>query len=100
MRLRIRRSSLALAIAAAFCLAGCGQSSPSLGSSSGGAQAGSSPPAAAFPPAPAAETTGGFDGTRAYKHVEQLVAIGPHSAGSDGIHRAQAYIIEQLKSFG
>ena len=32
----------------------------------------------------AAETTGGFDGARAYKHVEQLVAIGPHSAGSEG----------------
>jgi hypothetical protein len=50
--------------------------------------------------APPAATTGGFDGARAYKHVEQLVAIGPHSPGTDGIHRAQAYIIEQLKSFG
>jgi Zn-dependent M28 family amino/carboxypeptidase len=50
--------------------------------------------------APAAQTTGGFDGARAYKHVEQLVAIGPHPAGSDGIHRAQGYIIEQLKSSG
>src|SRR6195256_697626 len=50
--------------------------------------------------APAAETTGGFDGTRAYKHVEQLVAIGPHPAGSEGIRRAQTYIIQQLKSFG
>jgi Zn-dependent M28 family amino/carboxypeptidase len=50
--------------------------------------------------APAAETTGGFDGARAYKHVEQLVTIGPHPAGSDGIRRAQAYIIGQLKSFG
>lgn len=59
-----------------------------------------SPQAATVPAAPPAETTGGFDGARAYKHVEQLVAIGPHSAGSDGIHRAQAYIIEQLKSFG
>jgi glutaminyl-peptide cyclotransferase len=50
--------------------------------------------------APSAETTGGFDGTRAYEHVEQLVAIGPHPAGSDGIHRAQAYLVGQLKSFG
>src|SRR6202045_3319411 len=50
--------------------------------------------------APAPETTGGFDGARAYKHVERLVALGPHPAGSDGIRRAQAYIIEQLKSFG
>jgi glutaminyl-peptide cyclotransferase len=59
----------------------------------------SSPLASALS-APPAETTGGFDGARAYKHVEQLVAIGPHSAGSDAIRRAQAYIIEQLKSFG
>ncbi len=58
------------------------------------------PQAATFPPAPAAETTGGFDGARAYKHVEQLVAIGPHSAGSEGIRRAQEYIVSQLKSFG
>jgi Zn-dependent M28 family amino/carboxypeptidase len=32
--------------------------------------------------------------------VEQLVAIGPHPAGSEGIRRAQSYIIQQLKSFG
>ncbi len=59
-----------------------------------------SPALASAISAPAAETTGGFDGARAYKHVEQLVAIGPHPAGSDGIRRAQAYIIGQLKSFG
>ncbi len=52
-----------------------------------------SPALASAISAPAAETTGGFDGARAYKHVEQLVAIGPHPAGSDGIRRAQAYII-------
>jgi glutaminyl-peptide cyclotransferase len=63
-------------------------------------QGSAAPQAATFPPAPAPETTGGFDGGRAYKHVEQLVAIGPHPAGSDGIHRAQEYIIGQLKSFG
>ncbi|HXC32000.1 MAG TPA: M28 family peptidase [Verrucomicrobiae bacterium] len=62
--------------------------------------AAAAPQAATFPPAPAPETTGGFDGARAYKHVEQLVAIGPHAAGSDGIKRAQAYIVGQLKSFG
>ena len=56
--------------------------------------------AADIPPAPPPEKTGGFDGARAYKHVEQLVAIGPHPAGSEGIRRAQEYIIGQLKSFG
>ena len=79
-----------------LCLAACGHSS----SPESGVQGTSAPQAAAFPPAPAAETTGGFDGARAYKHVEQLVAIGPHSAGSDGIRRAQEYIVGQLKSFG
>ena len=78
------------------CLAACGHSS----SSENGAQGTGAPQAATFPPAPAAETTGGFDGGRAYKHVEQLVAIGPHSAGSEGIRRAQDYIVGQLKSFG
>jgi glutaminyl-peptide cyclotransferase len=78
------------------CLAACGHSSPS----GIGGQGTSAPQAATFPPAPAPETTGGFDGARAYKHVEQLVAIGPHSAGSEGIRRAQGYIVGQLKSFG
>src|SRR5579863_5727943 len=78
------------------CLAACGHSSPS----ESGAQGTGAPQAATFPPAPAAETTGGFDGARAYRHVEQLVAIGPHPAGSEGIHHAQDYIIGQLKSFG
>ena len=77
-------------------LSACGHSSPS----ANGEQGTASPQAATVPAAPAAETTGGFDGTRAYKHVEQLVAIGPHSAGSAGIRRAQEYIIGQLKSFG
>ena len=41
-----------------------------------------------------------FDGARAYEHVRHLVEIGPRPPASDGIHRAQAYIIGQLKSFG
>jgi glutaminyl-peptide cyclotransferase len=96
MRKPIRGIFFGAMICAVFYLAACGHSA----SSTGGVQSGASPQASTFPPAPAAETTGGFDGARAYKHVEQLVAIGPHSAGTDGIHRAQAYIIEQLKSFG
>jgi len=43
---------------------------------------------------------GNFDGARAYEHVRQLVEIGPRPPASEGIHRAQAYIIGQLKSFG
>ncbi len=86
-----------LAVVSFTCLAACGHSSSS--SRSAPVESGS-PQAATIPAAPPAETTGGFDGARAYKHVEQLVAIGPHSAGTPGIRRAQAYIIGQLKSFG
>src|SRR6202165_439938 len=90
------RGTLLFAALSCVCLAACGHSS----SSESSAQGTTVPQAATFPPAPAAETTGGFDGARAYKHVEQLVAIGPHSAGSEGIRRAQDYIAGQLKSFG
>jgi len=98
MELRFRSLSHGTILLAVLCLAACGNSSSS--SSAGDAQKSASPQAATFPPAPAAETTGGFDGTRAYKHVEQLVAIGPHPAGSEGNRRAQEYIVGQLKSFG
>jgi glutaminyl-peptide cyclotransferase len=53
-----------------------------------------------IPPAPPASATGGFDASRAYEHVRRLVEIGPRPPGSEGIHRAQAYIVEQLKSYG
>ncbi len=101
MKLRWRglgRVAMIFAALSLIPLAACGRSSSSSSASAG--QGTSPPQAATFPPAPAADTTGGFDGTRAYKHVEQLVAIGPHSAGSEGIKRAQEYIIAQLKSFG
>lgn len=50
--------------------------------------------------APSASATGGFDASRAYEHIRQLVGFGPRPPGSEGIHRAQAYIIGQLKSYG
>lgn len=91
------RRAILLSLGIACSLCACGHSSAPETST---AAATAAPQAASFPPAPSADTTGGFDGARAYKHVEQLVAIGPHSAGSDGIKRAQAYIVGQLKSFG
>ncbi len=51
-------------------------------------------------PAPPAQETGGFDGQKAFEHVAQLVAFGPRPPASDGIHRAQDYIRNQLKSYG
>ncbi len=99
MKLPLRGWGRAATFCAVLCLASlaaCGHSATS-GSDAQGTAASH---AATFPPAPAAESTGGFDGARAYKQVERLVAIGPHSAGSEAIHRAQDYIIAQLKSFG
>jgi glutaminyl-peptide cyclotransferase len=87
---------VAAGVAAIFVVVGCShQTSPAIDSPRA-----ASPALASAVTAPAAETTGGFDGARAYKHVDRLVAIGPHPAGTEGIRRAQAYIIEQLKSFG
>ncbi len=100
MKMRWRgwgQSTLVFAVTAFVWLAACGHSSSS---SASDAQRAGSAQAATVPAAPAAETTGGFDGARAYKEVQQLVAIGPHPAGSDGNRRAQAYIVSQLKSFG
>jgi glutaminyl-peptide cyclotransferase len=41
-----------------------------------------------------------FDGSRAFRHVEHLVGIGPRPPESEGIHTAQTYIVSQLRSFG
>ena len=46
------------------------------------------------------DNTSEFDGARAYEHVRHLVEIGPRPPTSDGIRRAQDYIIGQLKSHG
>jgi glutaminyl-peptide cyclotransferase len=47
-----------------------------------------------------ADSPAAFDGARAYEHVRHLVQIGPRPPASDGIRRAQAYMIGQLKSYG
>jgi Zn-dependent M28 family amino/carboxypeptidase len=52
------------------------------------------------PAAPSPSATAGFDGAKAFEHVRQLVNIGPRPPGSEEIHRAQAYIVAQLKSYG
>ena len=82
-----------VSLAFAFCLVACS------GKDAATSQAVSAAPVEEVK-APRPETTGGFDGQRAYQHVVDLVAIGPHSAGTDGDRRAQDYIIAQLKSFG
>jgi glutaminyl-peptide cyclotransferase len=84
-------------------VAACGGGPASVSDAAGldeSANAQAAIPAASTPGAPAANSTGGFDYARAYEHVRRLVGIGPRPPGSEGIHAAQAYIIEQLKSYG
>ncbi len=92
------RAILASSALLAFGLAalGCGGNQTATTQASAASPAPNAPPQAA----PPASSTGGFDGQRAYQYVADLAAIGPHSAGTDGSHRAQAYIIGKLKSFG
>jgi glutaminyl-peptide cyclotransferase len=84
--------------AAALFLAAC---SGNGGVTNGATSEAAPPPAETLQQtAPAPERTGGFDGQRAFQHVADLVAIGPRTAGTDGNHRAQDYIVGQLKGFG
>lgn len=39
-----------------------------------------------------------FDGTRAFGHLQQLVAIGPRPAGSEGATKTRAYIKQQMSA--
>jgi glutaminyl-peptide cyclotransferase len=93
MKLLSRSSFLALlllCVSAAGCASGTEKAAPA-------------PPvqaAAAASDALPAGSTGGFDGARAFAHVEKLVAIGQRQSGSQGIRLAQDYIRTQLKSFG
>jgi glutaminyl-peptide cyclotransferase len=49
---------------------------------------------------PSPESTGGFDGKRAFEHVAKQVAFGPRPSGSQAIGQTQDYILTQLKSDG
>jgi Zn-dependent M28 family amino/carboxypeptidase len=42
----------------------------------------------------------GFDGARAFAHLERIVAIGPRPAGSPGAGRTRRYITDQLTALG
>src|SRR5256884_9472244 len=41
-----------------------------------------------------------FSGDKALAHVQRLVDLGPHPAGSDAIEKARDYIEEQLRHSG
>jgi glutaminyl-peptide cyclotransferase len=103
-RIKVRRKTrwlgIAVLFAAASFLAACGGKGavPTEATSAAAAAPGSTPEPQQAAPAP--DKTGGFDGQKAFQHVADLVAIGPRTAGTDGNHRAQDYLIGQLKGMG
>jgi glutaminyl-peptide cyclotransferase len=50
--------------------------------------------------APAPETTGGFDGSKAYAQVVKQLSYGPRPAGSPALAKLQDYLESELKSYG
>jgi len=104
VRRPIFRSGIVTLIAVPFFLAACGgKGTVATDAASEASAAPVSPPEpqqAAPAPDPAPEKTGGFDGQKAFQHVADLVAIGPRTAGTDANHRAQDYLIGQLKTMG
>ena len=95
---------LASAVAVLSGVVACGASNAPSSASSAAPAASAGSQAAAAPKlgevAPPADQTGGFDGAKAYEHVEQLVSFGPRPPASDALHRSQDYIIAQLKAAG
>jgi Zn-dependent M28 family amino/carboxypeptidase len=64
------------------------------------AVAGNPPAVPAADAAPSPDTTGGFDGNRAYEQVAKQVSFGPRPPGSAEIEKLQEYLVQQLKSYG
>jgi Zn-dependent M28 family amino/carboxypeptidase len=59
------------------------------------------PPSGQKPAAPAPpEQTPGFDSSRAWEHLRQMVALGPRPAGSAALRETRSYIARQLAAFG
>ncbi len=48
----------------------------------------------------AAQSPAGFDGSRAYEHLRQVVAFGPRPAGSPALESTRRYIRSQLADIG
>jgi Zn-dependent M28 family amino/carboxypeptidase len=50
--------------------------------------------------ATAADAAPRFDGAAAWRHVQQLVAMGPRPSGSPALSRARRYVVDQLTRAG
>jgi glutaminyl-peptide cyclotransferase len=51
-------------------------------------------------PSPAPESTGGFDGSKAYAQVVKQVSYGPRPTGSPALAKLQDYLEAELRSYG
>ena len=51
-------------------------------------------------PAPSKAQTSGFDASKAWDHLREMVSIGPRPAGSAAIRQTRAYMTRQLSSYG
>lgn len=112
MRSGWKHLGLGLALCAAVLVLGCKSEKPaaetqSQAASGSGQQqpfmsavAGAPPAVPAADQAPPADTTGGFDGNRAYAQVAKQVSFGPRPPGSGAIQKLQDYLVEELKSYG
>jgi hypothetical protein len=97
-----------LRTAGALCLvaggfSGCkanGHNSPGAASQSPITNRVDSAPSQTANDAPPPETTGGFDGKRAFAQVVKQVGFGPRPSGSVAIAHLQDYLQSELKSYG
>lgn len=101
----MKRSHAFATAALVFLLLGCSSSADAPKRPSGSPASADSVPAplptqSADDAAPPVQQTAGFDGTRAYEHVRQMVALGPRPSGSAALSRTQDYIKTQLAAFG
>ncbi|HEV8385001.1 MAG TPA: M28 family peptidase [Candidatus Acidoferrales bacterium] len=88
------RGATVILLAACVCACGGDKSTPTVQAVKPASS--SKAPSDALP----ADQTGGFDGAKAFAHVEKMVALGPRPSGSAAIKQTQEYIRGQLKSFG
>ena len=106
LRRRLLLSSICICFFLAA-LAGCKAKDDDT-TASASSSAGTAPfmsPLASAPPrsadgAPPPESTGGFDGRKAFAHVAKQVSFGPRPSGSQAIVQTQNYIQSELKSYG
>jgi glutaminyl-peptide cyclotransferase len=107
------RSTMALLVCGVLLVMGCksGNSTSEAQSQTASGSAEAKPPfmsaVAGSPPvvpvadqAPPPDTTGGFDGNRAYAQVAKQVGFGPRPPGTPAIQKLQDYMIGELKSYG